>query len=700
MPTLEHRSQAGTNDDYAAAVATVQDGLYAFYDDSRSDTFYFPGSWGVNRDSKWAKGIETTYDAHDGEGHFEVIAYGTPLSIVGSVPQSSENRTFLVSIDGGDQFEGTFLLPSTIPYGTWYTLDLPSSPAGARVSRVTFIGVPRGTGVDFALAGVHEKHEVTKDTVFVDDSASSVSYTGEWVHDPDMATALNGTIHTSGNPGDTMSVKFLGTSISLYGTFTPSSASAPLSVSYTIDAGTPEVVSYASPSTSLPSTNTELYHFADLPPALHTLTVTIVSSNSSVTSTNATASLILDYLTYTPAFASIDWLRHNRGLAGLLGGNKPRQAMSPGALAGTIVGLLCAVLALIGLVCCRGKRACLRRRVRGWGKESKGKGNRGVGTEKSTDRLDSSRNPHFAFKHPAATYSKTSFSSVSVDEKDVEGELEEPPRSPSPICLNVVVQGSRSRSLGVTGEEDRSGEITPFDTTNNFSPKASMKPTSTTKPLEERITPFPTIYIPSTSSEKAALATRDLETRITPFPSSLSPSPSNPSEKSTQAPNKSMIDPFPPSAGPSLSTSSTKARLTEHTITPFPTSATPSSTSSKAANAYASTSSKAVPPPTLYRQRSTSSGRARTLSRPQRRSRESLQAELDALVLETEHTVASSGTAEDGDADTRDRERVRRMAELVREIGRLARGLEKGGGADRGGGDREALPPYEVGVAL
>ncbi|KAF5310455.1 hypothetical protein D9611_012295 [Ephemerocybe angulata] len=697
MPILEHRSQAVTNDNYAAALATVQDGLYAFYDDSRSDTFYFPGSWGVNRDSKWAMGTETTYDAHDGEGHFEVIAYGTPLSIVGSIPQSSENSTFLVSIDGGDQFEGTFLLPSTTPYGTWYTLDIPSSLAGARVSRVTFIGVPKGTGVDFALAGVHEKHEVTKDTVFVDDSANSVSYTGEWVHNPDMATALNGTIHTSGNPGDAMSVKFLGTSISLYGTFTPSSASAPLSVSYTIDAGTPEVVSYALPSTSLPSTNIELYHFADLPPALHTLTVTIVSSNSSVTSTNVNASLILDYLTYTPAFASIDWLRHNRGLAGLLGGDKPRQAMSPGALAGTIVGLLCAVLALIGLVCCRGKRACLRRRVRGWGKGSKGKGSRGVGTEKSTDRLDSSRNPHFAFKHPAATYSKTSISSVSVDEKDVEGEVEEPPRSPGPICLNVVVQGSESRSLGVTGEEDRAGEITPFDTMTNFSPTASMKP-SVTKPLEEMIAPISTISMPSSSSEKAALASRGLEGMIPPFPPSLSPSPSTPSEKSKQAPNKSMIEPFPPSAVPSPSPSSAKARLAEHSITPFPT-ATPSPTSSKAANAYASTSSKAVPPPTLYRQRSTSSGRARSFSRPQRRRRELLQAELDALVLETERTVASRGTAEDGDADTRDRERVRRMAELVREIGRLARGLEKGGGADRGG-DREALPPYEVGVAL
>ncbi|KAF6748219.1 hypothetical protein DFP72DRAFT_1146409 [Ephemerocybe angulata] len=751
-------------DDYAAALLSVQDGLNLFVDDTQlsEDAFTFSATWSVESDASWAGGTQTVFSpAADSkeEGSFEITAYGTPLSIVGSAPSSLEGHTFWVTVNEKAPVQASFYpeyttttssnSTTTTPidnpalYRAWYTLYLPDvGPRIGRLFRIKFSGLPRGTGVDFAVVGAHEQQAVLGKTLVVDDNARGVLYTGEWQAEKAGEVsvgggggggggAVGGGVHRSAAGGGEVSMTFVGTGVSVFGAYEVGA-----SAKYTLDGGVEEELAYTTPPSKMALTNFLLYSVKDLEPALHRLTITVPPS-SNTTSNATSSSLFLDYLTYSPAFDSLEWLRHQKDLSNLKARVPEKKTIRGGMLAGIVVGVIFGVLVLTCLICCKSKRKWCRRRVRRWKRRRAGgvtttvvnlRGS-GSGSEKdgsrtvSDGKLDSSRSPHFSFKkaHASKSFTQTFASSVLLPEKDSKdpdfGSDTETPKKPAPVYLNLVVRVPQDPASTHTSPE------TPNSTKNAEILEEPRTPTATTTPssraAEKRREEVSVAYPAPVASPPRQRRSRKKESSSSAGEAYEMVTPS--------APESSMV-PFPTSPSASSSASApSSSRNVGHTNAV--------ASSSKQPSLYTATSPR-------YRAHSGAS-RAERIGQEQRESfdttsidtahiplpvqgrqrrLESLQAELNGLaIIATEGGNGESGRAmawRGEDTGGSDKGRVARMAELVREIEvSVLRGVERGGRSGRGvdaqeragiqdgikgggEGEVEGTPDYQVGVAI
>ncbi|KAJ3525705.1 hypothetical protein NMY22_g10462 [Coprinellus aureogranulatus] len=376
-------------------------GVHVVLDDLRPSTFNLEGkeSWSVNRDSRWLAGTETRWEG-ERSGAFEALLSGQEVRVVGRAP-TAPGIVFRYTIDGGEKVDVAFPSPSSqasntsspdeFRYYEWAKIPLPNDRNSHQLLVSAF---PSGTSVDYVVLRVHDSYPLEKELAIMDDSDSNLEWKGTWA---EMSTndisvgvqAFGGGVHAAREVGSEVEIKFIGSSVSIYTLVPPSS----LSASFTLDGGQPERRTYGSSSAS-PSPNSEqsvvpnypLYTLTGLSSSLHTLTVKLTDNPSN-------SSLVLDYITYTPSFTSIDALASSNGDPAKYASRQTsdeakdgvKKTMSPGTLAGTIVGVVVVVLVLISCFCCRGKRYFVRRAWRNWRHGSKGSagdiGNRSASPE-------------------------------------------------------------------------------------------------------------------------------------------------------------------------------------------------------------------------------------------------------------------------------------------------------------------------------
>ncbi|KAF6745440.1 hypothetical protein DFP72DRAFT_856544 [Ephemerocybe angulata] len=207
--------------------------LFVDHTQLSEDAFTFSATWSVESDASWAGKTQTVFSpAADSkeEGSFEITAYG---SIVGSAPSSLEGHTTLVTVNEKAPVQASF-------YPEYTTTTSSNSTTTTPIA----LGLPRGTGVDFAVVGAHEQQAVLGKTLVVDDNAPGVLYTGAWGAEKAREVsvggavggggggAVGGGVHRSAAGGGEVSVTFVGTSVSVFGAYEVGA-----SAKYTLDGG-------------------------------------------------------------------------------------------------------------------------------------------------------------------------------------------------------------------------------------------------------------------------------------------------------------------------------------------------------------------------------------------------------------------------------------------------------------------------------
>ncbi|KAG6843006.1 hypothetical protein H0H87_008660 [Tephrocybe sp. NHM501043] len=118
----------------------------------------------------------------------------------------------------------------------------------------------------------------------IDDSDSTVSYTGDWITSG-ISSEYLGTIHGTHSLGAKAVLRFRGTSIDVYGTIAGvefSGDSGAANSSYTLDNSAAPTFFYALPVSKGPAYNQHFYHSGSLDPNVeHTLVVTLVATGRS-----------------------------------------------------------------------------------------------------------------------------------------------------------------------------------------------------------------------------------------------------------------------------------------------------------------------------------------------------------------------------------------------------------------------------------
>ncbi|KAG8707285.1 hypothetical protein FRC09_001922 [Ceratobasidium sp. 395] len=134
---------------------------------------------------------------------------------------------------------------------------------------------------------------VSKNAILIDDSEGSISYSGSgWQTKNsvlDSSIYFQGSSHTTQNPGDSATYRFVGTDIWYFTDYAPNNAV----VSVSIDGGTSETVNTAAGSQTLARTQWMAWGKNGLSDAPHTITVAHAGSAGTAAS--------LDFLKYVPS---------------------------------------------------------------------------------------------------------------------------------------------------------------------------------------------------------------------------------------------------------------------------------------------------------------------------------------------------------------------------------------------------------------
>ncbi|KAG9105352.1 hypothetical protein FRC07_009356 [Ceratobasidium sp. 392] len=132
---------------------------------------------------------------------------------------------------------------------------------------------------------------VSSKAILVDDSEGTITYSGSWQTKnsvPDSSIYFQGSSHTTQNPGDSATYRFVGTDVWYYTDYTPNNAVVGIS----IDDGPAETVNTAAGSQTLARTQWMAWGKTGLSDAPHTIKITHAGSPGSAAS--------LDFLKYVP----------------------------------------------------------------------------------------------------------------------------------------------------------------------------------------------------------------------------------------------------------------------------------------------------------------------------------------------------------------------------------------------------------------
>ncbi|KAG6816464.1 hypothetical protein H0H87_005824 [Tephrocybe sp. NHM501043] len=191
--------------------------------------------------------------------------------------------------------------PSPQSSTQWY-----ESPALSDGSHTVSISRIAGTSVDYMVVTAGLTTPLSGQTLIVDDSDSSIAYSGSW-STPTGPFTINGdssvdfyahrkTLHRMSTVGSSLSLQFTGTSVSVYSVFDYSSVGH-MVVVYSVDSEShtqPYTVSSSSPGYR---PNILLFSKDGLEARTHTLKIQMTSNNG--------MALAIDYILYQPSFKSL-----------------------------------------------------------------------------------------------------------------------------------------------------------------------------------------------------------------------------------------------------------------------------------------------------------------------------------------------------------------------------------------------------------
>ncbi|KAJ7775508.1 hypothetical protein B0H16DRAFT_46648 [Mycena metata] len=252
---------------------------------------------------------------------------GTSVIVYGTVTGDSLARNLVFRLD--NMISGTFNSPH--PPNSIHHVALWSSPTLENATHTLVITQATSDGVflDYFMYNTSS----TSATYFIDDRDPSVIYTPAWSHNNSEAF-LQQTSQQSTSAGDSFSLRFEGTAISVYAPVTDTASN----VSFVMDGGPP--IFHNPPQTGL---NLVMYNSGDLTPGQHTLVVTAENNHP----------VWVDYFLVTPGTPIVPSPAPTSSST-----PKSNSSTSIGDIVGPVVGVV-AVFALIA-----GVALILRRRRR------------------------------------------------------------------------------------------------------------------------------------------------------------------------------------------------------------------------------------------------------------------------------------------------------------------------------------------------
>lgn len=271
-------------------------------------TYGGPQDWTIDEQPYWYGGSSTSPRFANSQifGSFEVAFEGTSIAFTGNTPAATLSQTITVSIDGGTPYSTSYMDLTPPSYLQWY--QSPTLSDGKHVVKVDGVD---GTSLDYATITVGEKTPLTGRKIIVDNEDPAIRYSGTWTRTPDefipghipAGLPFRNSTHRSTTAGNTITFKFSGTSLAVYGVFSWANLGI-LGATYTIDGGVSVAGSYPV-TTSSPQyidgvgaiSNFLFVTFDNLSTGEHTLVIRLLQCENKA--------FAFDYITYTPSFANL-----------------------------------------------------------------------------------------------------------------------------------------------------------------------------------------------------------------------------------------------------------------------------------------------------------------------------------------------------------------------------------------------------------
>ncbi|KJA14836.1 hypothetical protein HYPSUDRAFT_59168 [Hypholoma sublateritium FD-334 SS-4] len=292
--------------------------LRVIIDDNAGDIQYTGGQWTLSTLVQWYQ-VTSNYPAFASNTSFGSLTFafealwqedcslsspGTSAAFIGNIPTDSFSQSFSVSIDGGAALTSSYASSTPPAYIQWYQTPVLSD--GTHTVQMSHLD---GTAVDMVIVTVGPNTPLAGKNIFVDNNDPSIQYSGSWVENGSGFEAgslpsglpVGNTTQQSTKIGDTMTFRFSGTSISIYGIFSWTNIGV-ISATYTLD-GKAESLSYPVTSSSAEhltedgdATNFLFYEKNNLSAGAHTLVLNITDLENNAFN--------LDFITYAPSFST------------------------------------------------------------------------------------------------------------------------------------------------------------------------------------------------------------------------------------------------------------------------------------------------------------------------------------------------------------------------------------------------------------
>jgi hypothetical protein len=314
-------------------------------DDQNSQVQYLCNSLHQKVAGSYYNNTWSTVESDDcSKGWFQYTFYGTGIHVSASIAQPG--ASYSVQIDEG---------PLETQSGNG-SFDSPTLPDGKHTI-IYATGSKGFPSFDYLTVTAGDSTSLNDHTLVVDDSDSSITYSGNWASSPsspisyDYATSFyNDTTHWSSSVGDNLRFQFTGSSVSVFGIAAGIASGGNITASYTLDGVSKDLSIPARTLDSLPMV--ELYH-ADCDPGLHTLFINLTAIESP-------RALGIDLIAYNASFNNIT--PDPTGAAA----TKPSTThkSNVGAKVGAVFGALAIVAVLVGLSILLWRKYAVRRASR------------------------------------------------------------------------------------------------------------------------------------------------------------------------------------------------------------------------------------------------------------------------------------------------------------------------------------------------
>ena len=141
---------------------------------------------------------------------------GTSIAIIGNTPNALSSQWAFVSIDGGPEYNVSYMDPAPPSARQWF--QSPTLSDGTHTINISRIA---GTSIDFVVITPGQDTPLSGETLIVDDGDPSITYTGSWElntspyncgYDPRVSLPYGNSTHQTNSAGASATFRFSGMS--------------------------------------------------------------------------------------------------------------------------------------------------------------------------------------------------------------------------------------------------------------------------------------------------------------------------------------------------------------------------------------------------------------------------------------------------------------------------------------------------------